>query len=322
MEVAQDYIELGHTITKVLHHCRIARSSYYYKPRNGQRGRKPYAKIYDKHGRKVSKEVVLDEIITLFSEPFVDYGSYKTYRYLIDIKSYLISKHIVYNIMKENNLTRKRYLQSSKKTKRNYVKDLIPQVLYPFQFFEFDIKYMWVQGKQRNIQVLTIIDVFSRMNLGQYIAYNIKSNHVINLFEKVIEMFGLPAQFTVRCDNGSQFIALEVQHYLLNKGITQEFTKPSTPQQNAHIESYHSIMERAVCQRVEFNDENHAREIMNQFRDFYNFERIHSGIEFTNPYNYLIRHEEQFNKSTTFRKSFLKVKELYVSFINSPVFSG
>ena len=322
MEVAQDFIEQGYAAVKILHHCKIATSSYYYKSRGGQRGRKPYAKIYDKNGNEVGTDTILTEIEKLFSKPYVDYGSYKTYRYLKDKKGYSISKHSVYNIMKNNQLTRMRYQQSSKKTKKNYVKDLIPKVIWPFQFFEFDIKYMWVQGKRRNIQVLTIIDVFSRMNLGQTIAYKIKSKDVINLFQEAITTFGLPDQFTVRCDNGSQFVALEVQNYLVGQGVTQEFTKPSTPQQNAHIESYHSILERAVCQRVEFSDQADVRVKMTEFRDFYNFERIHGGIGYSNPFNYLLRNETEFNQSVSFQKSFLLVSQMYKEFLKCPAFTG
>ena len=47
----------------------------------------------------------------------------------------------------------------------------------------------------------------------------------------------------VRCDNGAQFIAEMVQKYFKDKQVVQEFTKPATPQQNSHIQSYHSIME-------------------------------------------------------------------------------
>lgn len=56
-----------------------------------------------------------------------------------------------------------------------------------------------------------------------------------------------------------------------NKGVIQEFTLPATPQQNAHIESYHLILESAVCQRMEFENLENARDIMNRFREFYNF---------------------------------------------------
>lgn len=40
-----------------------------------------------------------------------------------------------------------------------------------------------------------------------------------------------------------RFIADLLQKYFKDKKVTQEFTKPATPQQNSHIESYHSIME-------------------------------------------------------------------------------
>jgi len=74
-----------------------------------------------------------------------------------------------------------------------------------------------------------------------------------------------------------------VQKYFIDKKVIQEFTKPATPQQNSHIESYHSIMESAVCQRFQFKDLKDAKQTMNQFREFYNFERIHGGIGFQSP---------------------------------------
>jgi transposase InsO family protein len=107
---------------------------------------------------------------------------------------------------------------------------------------EFDIKYVYIQGTRTNTQVLTVIDVYSRWVLGQYIANSIKSEDVVNLFEELFKIYPLPEQFIVRKDNGSQFEALIVQDFLKNKGVIQEFTKPATPEQNAHIESYHSIM--------------------------------------------------------------------------------
>jgi transposase InsO family protein len=53
--------------------------------------------------------------------------------------------------------------------------------------------------------------------------------------------------------------------------------------------SYHSIMESTVCQKFEFNNISDAKEIMNQFRDFYNFERIHSGINFQSPAEFFLQ---------------------------------
>ena len=140
------------------------------------------------------------------------------------------------------------------------------------------------------MQVLTVIDVNSRWNLGQYCAFTIRKEDVISLFDSLFENYDLPTGICVRSDNGSQFVANEVQHYFRDKQVKQEFTKPATPQQDAHIEAYHSIMENPVCQRLEFDDLKQARETLEEFRNFYNFERIHGGINFQSPYKYLLKH--------------------------------
>lgn len=93
-----------------------------------------------------------------------------------------------------------------------------------------------------------------------------------------------------------RFIATEVQEYFRGKNIKQEFTKPATPQQDAHIEAYHSIMESCICQRFEFNDLNEVRKTLEEFRSFYNFERIHGGNNFQSPYKYLLKYDIDMKK--------------------------
>jgi transposase InsO family protein len=188
--------------------------------------------------------------------------------------------------MKKNGLL-KFQRDNKKRSNRNWVKELVPNVASEFSFLEFDIKYVYIQGTRTNTQVLTIIDVYSRWVLGQYIANSIKSEDVIKLFEEIFENYPLPEQFIVRNDNGSQFEALIVQEFLKNKGVIQEFTKPATPEQNAHIESYHSIMESAVCQRFEFQNLQDFQETMVRWKKFYNFERIHGGLKYKSPKKFL-----------------------------------
>lgn len=289
LQLAAEFIEIGYPKTTVLRHCALARSSFYYKNKEGKSGRKPYAKFWDADGLEINVDTILLAILTLFENKFVDYGYYKVYIYLRDELGLKVGKHSVYNIMKNNGLIQPKYALSSKKGKRNWVKDLIPTTLIPFDYFEFDIKFVYVAGKRKNMQVLTVLDVNSRWNLGQYVAYSIKKEDVIKLFDKIFSTYKMPKHITVRSDNGSQFIALEVQNYFIKKGVFQEFTKPATPQQDAHIESYHSILESAVCQRFELKDLKDGRKTLEEFREFYNFERIHSGIGYKSPYKYLLQ---------------------------------
>lgn len=250
--VADTFLEKGFPKRTVLKHLGLSRSSYYYKPTGTKAGKRVEKRILNSEGKYVDKENVVEEIKRLLENEFIDYGYYKTYRYLREL-GYFIGSTRTYSLMKEHNLL-KFQRNKTKRSNKNWVKELVPTVNTEFEFLEFDIKYVYIQGKKTNAKVLTVLDVFSRWNMGQYIGYSITAEHVIALFETIFKTFELPDKFIVRNDNGSQFEALVVQNYLKSKGITQEFTKPATPQQNAHIESYHSVMESAVCQRFEFMD--------------------------------------------------------------------
>jgi transposase InsO family protein len=69
----------------------------------------------------------------------------------------------------------------------------------------------------------------------------------------------------LRNDNGSQFIATVVREYLQEKGVSQEFTHVATPEENAYIEALHSIIQRGVIERFEFDSLYHARMIFNRY---------------------------------------------------------
>lgn len=141
MIVAQEFIDLSFPKYKILAWCSVAKSSFYYYPSIGLRGRKPYGVVKDKDGKAVDNETVVEIIEQLFEHPFVDYGYYKTYIYLRKKQHLQISKHLVYRLMKNHQLLRHQYFASSKKMKRNWVKDLLPQVEVPFTYLEFDRWY-------------------------------------------------------------------------------------------------------------------------------------------------------------------------------------
>lgn len=288
MAVAQDCIGFGMRKKWVLEICGIGRSSFYYKAREGRAGR-PCPGVTKTHkGLWVNDSKVIENIVELLAGEFVDYGHYKTTIHLRDEKGYVINHKKVYRLMKENKL-----LVLNRQTfntgKRQWVKELVPDPQTEFTYFEFDIKYIYVQGKRTNAQVLTVLDVFSRWNMGQTVKWNIRQGDVVALFDTIFESYQLPERFYVRNDNGSQFVADSVQQYFRDKNVSQEFTKPATPQQNAHIESYHSVMERAVCKRHELDSLEQACQTMDRFREFYNHRRIHSGVGYTSPYKFLLK---------------------------------
>ena len=295
--IAADFIKEGYPIKTVLNVVGIPRSSYYYKPvpSNGRRGIAKTTHTTTQKGGLVTNNQVVEDIKVVLGKEFVDYGYLKVTHYLRQEKNYIINPKKVYRLMREHGLLNKVTWQ--KKNQRNWVKELLPPAENAFDYLEFDIKYFYVAGLNRNALLLSVIDVRTRWLVGHLMRWDIKHQHVIDLFDQIFETYPLPKSFYVRNDNGSQFIAQKVQEYFENKsGVTQEFCKPATPEQNAHIESYHSIQERVICQRNEFESMEEIQETLNRFVQFYNFERVHSGVGYTSPFKHLLSLDIDMNK--------------------------
>ncbi len=286
--IAQQFIDEGHPQDIVLRLIGIPKSTYYYKPSaECQKKGRPCSNNTSKtDGSVVSNEQVVEHIKAILNEEFVDYGYLKTTHGLRQEYGYIISPKKVYRLMGENKLLN--LPTKSKLSKREWVKELVPKPVNHFSYLEFDIKYIYIKGKRRNALLITVIDVYSRWVLGQYLSWQISKGDVIKLFDQIFDTYSIPEKIFVRNDNGSQMIAQSVQKYFEKKKVTQEFTKPATPEQNAHIESYHSIIERVICNRYEFDDLLDTGQTFNRFVEFYNYKRIHSGIEYLSPYKYLL----------------------------------
>ncbi len=276
------YIDQGNKVDVCLKASNVCRSSYYYITRNGSRGKTASEFTSKTDGTVVSNEEVVRQIKRLLDHEFVDYGYIKVTHWLCKRGDYLINKKKVYRLMKENNLLNtKRVVQ---RQPRLWVKELVPQPDGIFEHIEIDIKYIYVHGTHRNMMQLTVLDVKSRYVLGYIQGKRLGHRDVIALFEKIFSIIKFPVSFYIRCDNGSQFVAHQVRSFFNERsGAKQEFTRPRTPEQNGHIEAFHSIIQRTICHRFEFEDEEDLKQTMVRFIKFYNTDRIHSGIDYECP---------------------------------------
>lgn len=285
--VAQSFIDQGYPISVVLQILKLPRSSFYYRPKTmGKRAGRPVSThTCTVNGNRVSNEQLVADIADILSREFVDYGYTKVTYALRQEFEYRINRKKVYRLMREHGLLNSPV--SIPRTPRRWVKELIPPAYSPFSYLEFDIKYIWIAGQRRNAQLLSVIDVHSRWLLAHTISHSITQQDVLQLFDQIFTSYALPKHAYVRCDNGAQMQARAVQQYFDQKGIIQEFTKPATPQQNAHIESYHSILERVICNRYEFLDIEELIQTFKRWYVFYNEQRIHASIGYMSPKAYL-----------------------------------
>jgi len=87
----------------------------------------------------------------------------------------------------------------------------------------------------------------------------------------------------LRNDNGSQFISHKVRNFLKNSDVKQQFTHVATPEENSYIEAFHSILEREVIERYQFDSYYEAKDTIQLFIKHYNESRLHRSIGFVTP---------------------------------------
>jgi putative transposase len=283
--IAKDFIQQGYPLYKVLPLCGLSKSSYYYSPFGGRRGRKASSNTLSKEGILYSNEYVLERIKWLLNQEFVDYGYDKVTDWLRDSEGLVINQKKVYRLMKEARLLSNR-IRRDKRGKR-IAQDLLPNPTVPFECLQTDIKYIYIHGQHRNALLITVLDVFSRGLLGYRLEWSITKHQVIDLMKEVLRHYQMPEKVSLRTDNGSQFEAGLFREYLKEMSVDHEFTHVATPQENCYIESFHSIVESAVCTKYEFENLTEAKATFNRFMNFYNQERLHGSLNNLSPNQFL-----------------------------------
>ena len=121
--------------------------------------------------------------------------------------------------------------------------------------------------------------------LGYYFRCHCTGNDLKEIMMAALDRRGLEnlSRKRMRSDKGTQFICDTVENFLSTMNIPHERIHPATPKEDAHIESFNSILEREVIRRFEFESFEEAESTMDRFVDFYNNERLHSAIGYITP---------------------------------------
>jgi len=256
----------------------VTKSSFYYKDHPGERGMK--ASTHTPKGeRLIENTEVIEEIRRILGRDYCVYG-YQIMTHELRSLGYLINKKKVYRLMGEHRLLCGKVIKTQ--GKRQWVKFRRIQATKPMEYLCLDIKYVWVQGEGRWYYQLAIMDVFSRRVIGWLFQQSLRQNDVIGLMRYLDLRFGLKGVI-IRNDNGSQFIAHKVRQALQDMEARQEFTHIATPEENAYIEAFHSIQQRELMDRFQFQSYYDARQHISSYMYWYNHLRRHGSLKGLTP---------------------------------------
>ena len=296
------FIEKGHMKKEVCRITEIQRSVVYYLAKENKPGRKP-STLTMFNNEMVTEERVLTSVKGLLDHEFLSYGYFKISKQL-KIDGFVINKKKVYRIMKSYNLLKPQRIRTS--GKRNFIRFRKPIAERPLTYFEMDIKYIYIPQERRNAYLLSIIDVYSRKIIGHIFKRSIRKMDVINLWQSLKTSLNDFKKITIRNDNGSQFIANDVRGFFNYHGINHEFTNIATPEDDGHIEAFHSLMEREFLQRNDYPSFDEMKSAITRFMKCYNEVRLHGSLNYRTPEQFI----KDFNEDEIKSENENKINEL------------
>jgi len=153
------------------------------------------------------------------------------------------------------------------------------------QLWQMDIKYGYVIGRERFFFVLSIIDVFDRVVVQQYRGPSCEAKHAVQTLWRGLESRLQPGDVlpVIRTDNGPQFVSKLFGDTCESLEMVHERIPPRTPDMNAYIESFHSILERNLFSIRHFMTFEEAYEALDEYMDFYNNRRMHGSLGLMSP---------------------------------------
>ena len=158
-----------------------------------------------------------------------------------------------------------------------------------------DIKYGYIHGEDRFFFVLSYIDVFDRQIVDYHIGLRCEAADAVNTLKRALwkrKLFEASELPTIRSDNGPQFVSMAFESTCEQLGLEHERIPPRTPNMNAHIESFHRILEDDCLSRNEFESYTQAYEVVVDFMDYYNNRRLHSSLNYLSPVEFNTAHRE------------------------------
>jgi putative transposase len=236
----------------------------------------------NKNNKKVSDEQIKEYIIQIIEDEGYAYGYLKITHALRRNFHLLINKKKVYRLCKELNL-----LKSQRKIKTKHPRRIARNrvVTGSNQLWQTDVKYGYVAGEGRFFYILSIIDVADRSIIAFHMGLRCTSEDAVTTLKKR-QLYNTDSIPILRSDNGPQYISHIFGDACKKLGVEHERIPYKTPNMNAYIESYHSILEDECLGITEFESYASAYKEVHEFVRRYNTKRIHSGAKYMPPSEY------------------------------------
>jgi len=154
------------------------------------------------------------------------------------------------------------------------------------QLWQIDIKYVKALNGQF-VMLTDIIDVCSRKIVGREITKTATTDDAIIAIKRALTENEITSNLILRSDNGPQFTSIKFEHLCKVNNIYHERIPVNSPNYNAHIESFHSLLSKECIAWNEINNFTDGYRLIDEYIRFYNEERIHGSLNYISPNQFI-----------------------------------
>ena len=151
----------------------------------------------------------------------------------------------------------------------------------PNQLWQTDLFTFVLKRQNRRVYMVAFMDDNSRFITGYGIHASQSAALVLAVVRAAIVAYGTPQE--ILTDNGSQYVTwrgTSVFHREMDKrGVKHIVARPQRPQTLGKIERFWGTLWRECIETSVFFDLDDARRRIGHFIDYYNFQRVHRGID-------------------------------------------
>jgi len=227
---------------------------------------------------KTDEAALTESIITLASQ-YGRYG-YRRITALLQQQGWHVSKKRVKRIWRCEGL---KVPQKQPKRRRLWLNDGSCIRLRP-AYANHVWAYDFVLDRTHNgkaFKMLTVVDEFSRECLAIEVQRKLNSQHVMDTLLELFLRRGPPAH--IRSDNGPEFYAKALRHWLKRLKVKTLFIEPGSPWENGYNESFNGKLRDELLNREVFYTLKEAQVLIENWRVEYNTIRPHSSLGYRPP---------------------------------------
>ena len=232
----------------------LAVSSYYYQP-HGRRDEQPVRSALRRHAAVRRRWGYRRLLVLLRREGVAD------------------NHKRVYRLYRAEGLQVRQRRRRKQKLVRGTERPVAP--LRPNERWSLDFVHDRL-ANGRSLRLLTVHDDYTRECLWIEADTSLSGPRVTRVLDYVAELRGRPASLIT--DNGPEFAGLALERWAHDRQVQHRFITPGKPSQNGYIESFNGKLRDECLNENEFINLQHARELIETFRDDYNQLRPHSSL--------------------------------------------